>query len=221
MANELDELTGPVATAGRDVHVIDKQIPVTVGVGSKVFEVFLWVLAIIPGLIFQLMKTRALSYLQGLQQQIQGAASTIDNYQVKRVVVLQNAAKLLEKSVDLDKETFTKIAAYRSGTPISDKGRIELAGAADSAMNSINVALENYPELKSHSTIRDCMQQNELLQQEITSARELYNAKVLQWNTEIFQWPTKKIVAAKQGYTTRIPFTASAEMKAKSEGVFF
>lgn len=221
MANELDEVTGPVRAEGRDVHVIDKQLPVTVGWGSKVFEVLLWVFGIFPGLIFTVMKAKTLSYFQGLQQQIQGAASTIDNFQVQRVVVLQNAAKLLDKAVDLDKDTFAKVAAYRSGSPISDEDRIKLADKTDAAMNSINVALEAYPELKAHSTIRDCMQQNERLQLEITSARELYNSKVLQWNTEIFLWPTKKIVAAKQGYTTRIPFTASAEMKAKSESVFF
>jgi len=34
MANELDELTGPVNAAGRDINVIEKQIPVTVGTGS-------------------------------------------------------------------------------------------------------------------------------------------------------------------------------------------
>jgi LemA protein len=33
MANELDETTGPVREEGRDVHVIDKQIPVRVGWG--------------------------------------------------------------------------------------------------------------------------------------------------------------------------------------------
>ncbi|MGV2392879.1 UNVERIFIED_CONTAM: hypothetical protein O8I53_07805 [Campylobacter lari] len=41
MANELDELTGPVNQEGRDINVIEKQIPVKTGVGSIVFEVFL------------------------------------------------------------------------------------------------------------------------------------------------------------------------------------
>ena len=48
MANELDEMTGPVNEAGRDVNVIEKQIAVKVGVGSKVFEILLCVLLIIP-----------------------------------------------------------------------------------------------------------------------------------------------------------------------------
>ena len=43
----------------------------------------------------------------------------------------------------------------------------------------------------------------------------------MQWNTDVFDWPTKQIVAARSGYTTRIPFTASAEVKAQAREVFF
>ena len=39
MANSLDEVTGPVNDAGRDVHVIDKQLPVEVGFGSTLFQI--------------------------------------------------------------------------------------------------------------------------------------------------------------------------------------
>ena len=43
MANLLDEVTGPINDNGRDVHVIDRQLPVTVGSGSTLFEIALWV----------------------------------------------------------------------------------------------------------------------------------------------------------------------------------
>lgn len=45
-ANLLDEKTGPVNEAGRDVNVIDKQLPVTIGTGSLIFEICLWVVPI-------------------------------------------------------------------------------------------------------------------------------------------------------------------------------
>ena len=38
MANELDETNPVINESGRDVNVIDKQIPIKVGVGSKIFE---------------------------------------------------------------------------------------------------------------------------------------------------------------------------------------
>lgn len=220
MANELDETTGPVREEGRDVHVIDKQIPVKTDWRSTFFQVALWVCGIIPGLIFALMKIHARSYLQQLQQKVQSAASTIDNYQQQRVSILTNTAKLLDKAIDLDKDVYTQIAKYRSGT-LTDQERNELQAQVENIDRKVNVALENYPDLKAHHEIADAMQQNSYLQQEITAAREHYNDVVRQWNTEIFAWPTKMIVAAKAGYTTRIPFTASKAIKEASEGTFF
>ena len=222
MANELDELNGPVNGQGRDVNVIEKQIPVKTGVGSVIFEVLLWILGIIPGIVFLFMKIKAGNYLSQLQQKIQHDASQIDNYLEQRVVILQNCARLLDKAIDLDKTTMTAIAAYRSGSnPNDDGARNQMAQQLDSVGRSINLAFENYPDLKAHAEIADAMQQNAYLQKEITAARELYNDTVNVWNRDIFAWPTKMIVASKRGYTTRIPFTASAEVKEQARGVFF
>ena len=222
MANERDEMTGPVNTAGRDVAVIEKQIPVKTGIGSVIFEVLLWICAILPGLIFLIMKIKAGNYLSQLQQKIQHDASQIDNYLEQRVVILQNCARLLDKAIDLDKTTMTQIAAYRSGaSPDGDGARNEIAQKIDSAGRSINIAFENYPDLKAHAEIADAMQQNAYLQKEITAAREVYNDTVNTWNRDIFAWPTKMIVASRRGYTTRIPFSTSAEVKEQARGVFF
>ena len=221
MANQLDEMTGPVNEEGKDINVIQKQIPVKVGVGSTVFEVILWCLCIIPGVVFLIKKINAAKYLRQLEQKIQHNASQIDNYLEQRVVILQNCAKLLDKAIDLDKTTFSEIAKYRSGNVADDAARNELSGALDGVSRKINIAFENYPDLKAHQEIADAMQQNSYLQREITAAREVYNDSVYQWNKAIQEWPTKMIVAAKQGYTTRIPFTASKEIKDKARDVFF
>ena len=218
MANELDEITGPVNEAGRDINVIEKQIPVKVGVGSTIFQVVLWILGIIPGLIFTLVKVNAGKYLSQLQQKVQQAASQVDNYLEQRVVILQNAAKLVEKGIDLDKSTFTEIARLRAGGAQSFS---EQNAAMEDVYKKINVAIENYPDLKAHQELADAMQQNSYTQREITAAREHYNDVVAEWNKAIFEWPAKQIVAAKRGYTTRIPFSVSKETKEKARGVFF
>ena len=196
MANELDELTGPVNEKGQDINVIAKQIPVKVGVGSTIFQVILWVLGIIPGLIFLVMKIKAGNYLSRLQQKIQHNASQIDNYLEQRVVILENAAALVNKATKLDTDTFQAIAAAQS---------------LETVANKLTATMEAYPELKAHQEIAMAMQQNSYLQKEITAAREVYNDTVLEWNGLMFRWPTYMIVAAKRGYTTRIPFSASAE----------
>lgn len=222
MANELDELTGPVNEEGRDINVIEKQLKITVGGGSKAFEVILWCLLIVPGLVFLFMKINAQKYFNKLQQQIQHDASTIDNYIEQRVVVLENVARLLDKAIDLDKDVMKSVAMYRGGgRSENDAARNEVSTQIDGIQRNINVALENYPDLKAHKEIADAMQQNSYLQREITAARDLYNDRVAQWNTSLYEWPTKMIVAAKRGYTTRIPFTTSREVKERAREVFF
>ena len=137
-------------------------------------------------------------------------------------MVLQNCARLLDKALDLDKSTFENIAKYRSGNNAdAETARNELSGQIENISKNIHIAVENYPDLQAHREIADAMQQNMYLQREITAARELYNDTIDQWNRDIFEWPTKKIVAAKNGYTTRIPFAASKEIKAQAKGVFF
>ncbi len=222
MANVLDEETGPVREEGREINVIAKQIPVKVGVGSKIFEVILWCLGIIPGLIFLIVKIKAAQYLRQLEQKLQHDASQIDNYLEQRVVILSNLAKLVDKAVKLDADTFTAIAEARSWLHSTNGNDMNATSAKiDSVRWNIRRTFENYPDLRSHGEISDAIQQNSYLQKEITAAREQYNDTVNTWNREIQIWPAKMMVAAKQGYTTRIPFIASREIKEQATEVFF
>lgn len=220
MANMLDEMTGPVNTAGRDINVIEKQIPATTGAGSVIFEIVLWMLGILPGLIFQFMKTKARNHFQQLEQKIQADASEIDNYLEQRYQILQNVVGLVERSIELDKDVMKTVAAYRGGNR-GDAERNAMASELNGAIGRLFPQVEAYPELKAHEAIADAMQQNSYLQREITAARTVYNDRVAQWNRDIFDWPTKNIVAAKQGYTTRIPFTVSSEVKEQARQKFF
>lgn len=239
MANQLDEMNSTPMSEGREIHVIPKQIPVV----ATSFEKFIPTLVVIVGVILIALSVFMKDYIiavpgviiavypwwkmgkisakfNALEQRIQAAASEIDNYMEQRVIILSNLAKLVEKSIDNDEKILTDIAKYRSGN-FTDESRNEAQQVMNRTSRDINVALENYPELKSQETIQDAMQQNSYLQREITAARTLYNDAVNTWNREIFVFPLQKIVAAKEGRTTRIPFIASEEIRQKSKEVFF
>ncbi len=223
MANQLDEERDPVNEEGKDVNVINKKLAVKTGAGSVFFEVMLWVLGIIPGIVFLFMKQNAKKYLNQLEQKLQHDASQIDNYLEQRVIILENASKLLDKAIEFDRDTMLQVTAYRShaANHDADEERNITSQNIDRLYRQVDVAVERYPDLKAHDEIKSCLQQNSYLQKEITAARELYNDTVYQWNAAIFAWPTKMIVAAKAGYTTRIPFTASKETKERAREVFF
>ena len=185
MANQLDELNPEIREEGLDTNVIVKKLPAEVGVGSKIFEIFLWLCGIIPGVIFLFMKISAQKHFDQLQQKIQRNASQIDNYLEQRVMVLQNCARLLDKAIDLDKSTFENIAKYRAGNNgDTDTARNEISGQIENIARNVHVAVESYPDLAAHREIADAMQQNMYLQREITAARELYNDTINEWNKE-------------------------------------
>lgn len=249
MANLLDEVTGPVNDNGRDVRVIEKQLPVEIGFGSVLFEIALWVLipalvllyvflmgdtladpmmvgvigclaGMLPGVIFIFVKIAARNYFQQLEQRIQAEASNIDNYLEQRVQILQNVVGILDRAIDLDKDVMKAVAALRGGH-VGNQNRNAVNAQVNNAFGRLFPQVEAYPELKAHNAIADAMQQNSYLQREITAARTVYNSRVTQWNTDIFCWPAKQIVAARQGYTTRIPFSVSAEVRDRAREKFF
>ena len=134
--------------------------------------------------------------------------------------ILQNVAGLVSKAIDLDKDVMKAVAAFRGGR-LPEGERSAVASQIDGCFGRLFPQVEAYPELKAHAAIADAMQQNAYLQKEITAARSLYNDTVAQWNQDLYDWPTKMIVASRAGYTTRIPFTASAEVKAQARKAFF
>lgn len=249
MANLLDETQGPVNDNGRDVHVIDRQLPVTITFRSTLFEIALWVTlplltliyvlamgdqladsttvaiggcvaGVLPGVVFIFMKISARNYFLKLEQRIQAEASNIDNYLEQRVQILQNVVGLVNRAIDLDKDVMKAVASLRGGK-VNEANRSDVNSQLNMACGRLFPQVEAYPDLKAHQAIADAMQQNNYLQREITAARTVYNSRVTQWNTDLFSWPTKMIVAARQGYTTRIPFTASAETREMARSKFF
>ncbi len=209
MANKVDGQSLKQNVDSMETNVSMRQIPVKVGTEAKVFEIALWVMGIVPGVIFWFMKQNAQRHFDQLEQRIQGKASQIDTYLDQRVIVLQSCAKLMERAIGLDKETYERIAEVRAGE------------STDSMMERIVVALEQYPELRAHDEITEAMKQNLYLQREITAARQSYNDTIEAWNRDIFDWPTKKIVAARNGYTTKIPFSVSRDIRERARNVLF
>ena len=48
---------------------------------------------------------------------------------------------------------------------------MEYSEKVENIARSVNIAFENYPELRAHSELADAMQQNSYLQREITAAK--------------------------------------------------
>ena len=246
MANMLDELDQNTnMEEGNAVHVIAKQIPVMPNRSAVVFIKALTYGGIIIGLIFGVIssilmmdilplvicissgltltfiavggKIIALNDLRRVEQDINAAASTLDNYLAQRVTVIKSMGQVAKEAVQLDKEAFRDIAAMRSGMSYSNEEQTLI----DHAASSVRITLECYPELKSHEMLQHLAQEDAYLVAGITEARNQYNSVVNRWNHMIYGWPFYQYEAGLHEYTTRIPYIASNEVKMEGESVLF
>lgn len=239
MANEPDEMKNENIKEKQETNVINKQIKVTATSGEKTVPYIVTLVGIILlvygiyskdyvagaiglfiGIYSYLAMGKISAQFNAAEQEIQKAAIEIDNYMKQRIIILENLAKLIEKSIDTNEKIPIDITKYKNGN-FTDKTRNEVDLKLNNATRNINALLENKPELKKQKAIQDAIQQNAKLQRKTANAKTLYNEAVNTWNREIFEFPLKKIVAAKEGRTTRIPFIANEEIKQKSKEVFF
>ena len=183
------------------------------------------VLGIILAIIVVLVIAAIMLYnnLVKMRNMVDNAWAQIDVQLQRRCDLIPNLVETVKGYAAHESGTLEKVIAARSAVTnaTTPEAKMEADNALSGTLKSLFAVSEAYPELKAHQAIADAMQQNSYLQREITAARTVYNNRVTQWNTEIFSWPTKMIVAASQGYTTRIPFTASAETKQMARSKFF
>ena len=170
---------------------------VTIGAGSIAFEVLLWVFFLIPGIIFIYMKKKAKKYLNELKTQLDDCYALLNN-------ILNQRIDTLNKIDSFAKCSFSEIS---KDLPTNEKGLL-----IEKASLEAKKLIDKNPELKTQIEI------NNNLKRELVSVKASYNNLVLRWNKEICLWPTKKIVAAKDGYTTEPTYTVLDELKVNAKG---
>lgn len=232
---------------GLDIAVIPKRIPAEKKPGDKLF---LWcirlsgILFAIPGIVmimesyssdewgmgivlivFSLFPSLLLwfvmgadeSYFDRLEQDINRAASEVDIFIDARVTSMMSLLPIVDKGLEHELKLALGTAKARSDGD-ADLRRVLISNS----LTNIMTRVEAYPETKSNEYVLKLMREDVRHVSEITATRVLYNDKVAIWNRDIFGWPIKRIVAAKKGYTTRIPFIASRSVKEKNaESDFF
>lgn len=175
----------------------NKKKKVTIGAGSIAFEVLLWVFFLIPGIIFIFMKKKAKKYLNELKTQLDDCYALLNDIINQRIDTLH----------EIDSFAKCSFSEISKDLPINEKGLL-----IEKAFKEAKKFIDENPELKIQLEI------NSNLKRELVSIRATYNNLVLRWNKEIFLWPTKQIVAAKEGYTTEVTYNVLDEIKVNAKG---
>ena len=140
------------------------------------------------------------------------AASGIDVQLKKRYDLIPNMLKAAAKFMEHEKELFTKLTALReqamNASNYGDKFKAdnELSGA----LHLFSVRAENYPQLKSDTTMVNAQQAIAETEEHIAAARRFYNSAVKEYKNALEIFPSS-MVAAILGLKDEYPFFEAEE----------
>ena len=136
----------------------------------------------------------AISSYNGLvinQESVETAKANIDTMLQRRADLIPNVVDTVKAFAKHETEVFDKVLEARQN--LLNANTIEEQSAANeeltTALQGINVIVENYPELKSDATYIGLMDELEGSENRIAVARDRYNEAVKEYNLKVKRFP--------------------------------
>ena len=146
------------------------------------------------------------------RETVESAESNIDTYLQRRADIIPNVVSTVKSFASHETEVFDKVLEARTAlvnaNTVEDKA--EADAQLDTALQGINVIVENYPELKSDATYIALMDELEGSENRIAVARKDYNDAVKDYNNKVIRFPGS-IAASIFGFEKAEYFEADEE----------
>lgn len=147
---------------------------------------------------------------------VQQSFRDIDIQLKKRYDLLPDLVETAKKATNIDEKIFTEVTRLRSeaiqakesGDSLSQRAEVE--NKLSGLMRDIKVAVEAYPDIKSHGELLDLMSKVTDIEEKIAYSRQFYNSNVADYNTKIKLFPAMTI-ASNLGFKEEDFFAASEE----------
>ena len=129
------------------------------------------------------------------------AFSSVDVQLKKRYDLIPNVLTIAQKFMDHEKTLIEEVTALRTqyqkmeSLPDNINDKMKLNNALSSKLNSLFVACENYPQLKSDQTMIVAMQTYNDVEEHISAARRFYNSAVNELNNAVQIFPSSLIAS--------------------------
>ncbi|SMP86435.1 LemA protein [Epsilonproteobacteria bacterium SCGC AD-308-E02] len=157
-------------------------------------SVFLIVIAIIAVILVLMYNS-----LVSKKNQVENIFASVDTVLKKRYDLIPNLVSSVGKYMQHEKsllEEVTKLRADANKPNISDEQKIAFDAKVSSALGSIMVAVENYPELKANENVMHLQHSLGEIEEQISAARRTYNQAVTDYNNAIEMIPTNFMASA-------------------------
>ena len=151
------------------------------------------------------------------RNRIDEAFAQIDVQLKRRHDLIPNLVEAVKGYMNFEQDVLTKVTQARSiAIAAGAQGPVQQAQAENQltgALRSLFAVTENYPELKANQNVLNLQEQLTTTENQISFARQHYNASVLEYNNAIQVVPAV-IFAGMFGFAKREFFEAEAEAQA-------
>jgi LemA protein len=133
------------------------------------------------------------------KNQVENIFGSVDTQLKKRYDLIPNLVASVSKYMEHEKSLLsevTKLRADANKPNISDEQKIALDAKVSSALGSIMIAVENYPELKANENVMHLQATLNEVEEQISAARRAYNQAVTDYNNAIEMIPTNFMASA-------------------------
>ena len=147
------------------------------------------IILLIIGIILVLMYNSLISK----KNQVENIFASVDTVLKKRYDLIPNLVASVSKYMDHEKSILsdlTKLRADANKPNVTDEQKIELDAKVSSALGSIMIAVENYPDLKANENVMHLQRSLNEAEEQISAARRAYNQAVTDYNNAIEMVPT-------------------------------
>ncbi len=127
------------------------------------------------------------------KNQVENIFASVDAVLKKRYDLIPNLVASVSKYMEHEKsllEEVTKLRAEATKPNLNDANKIALDAKISSALGSIMVAVESYPELKANENVMHLQHTLHEVEEQISAARRAYNQSVTDYNNSIEMLPT-------------------------------
>ena len=181
------------------------------------------VIIILVGLVLVGYPILAYNGLISARNHVKEAWSDIETQLKRRYDLIPNLIASVKGYMQHESSTLEKIVAARSAVLQQGAANVQEAAAAESQLSatlkSIFALSESYPDLKASNNFLELQRDLRDTEDKIQAARRFYNGNVLDYNTQIQQFP--KVIIANMFHFEKAAFFEldEAEKKAVSKPV--
>lgn len=143
---------------------------------------------------------------------VENAFSSIDVMLKKRYDLIPNLVASVKQYMTHERELLTQITALRGqamNPNATQAERFQAEGQLSSTLGKMQIAVENYPDLKANQNFLQLQAAMNEVEAQIAASRRTFNASINEYNNKVEMFPTN-LVASMMGLRRRDSFEITA-----------